>query len=143
MQTLIIAGNIGKDAELRTTQGGDKVCSFSVAVDNGKDKQGNRRDSTWYECSLWGKRAESMSGYITKGGKVTVTGRPTCRVYNEKAYMGLSVDNITLQGGRSEGGGQHNNQGGSGGYDQSSGYNQGGRPGDDMDDEIPFAPEFR
>jgi len=102
MQLLFIAGNIGGDAVLRTTQGGDKVSNFSVAVDNGKDKQGQRRESTWYECSLWGKRGEALNQFLTKGGKVTISGRPTVRVYEGKAYLGVSVDQITLQGGNSD-----------------------------------------
>ena len=43
MQQLIIAGNVGKDAVLRTTGGGDHVLGFSLAVDGGKDKDGNKR----------------------------------------------------------------------------------------------------
>ena len=129
MQQLLIAGNIGKNAEVRRLQNGDPVCNFSVAVDNGKDKQGQRRDSTWYDCSLWGKRGESLEQYLTKGGKVTVTGRPTVRVHEGKAYLGINVDQITLQGG---------NQGGnpSGERDQG-GYEQAG-PDVGDGDNIPF-----
>jgi single-stranded DNA-binding protein len=43
---LTIAGNIGKDAEVRRTQSGDPVAGFSVAVDNGKDTDGQRFAST-------------------------------------------------------------------------------------------------
>jgi len=127
MQILTIAGNVGKDAELRRTQNGDAVAGFTVAVDQGKDKNGNKRDSVWFDCSLWGKRGEALAQYITKGMKVTVSGRPTCREYNGKAYMGVSVDQITLQGGKSS-------SGDSGGYD---GGHQ-GPPADDLDGEIPF-----
>lgn len=132
MQTLIIAGNVGKDAELRRTQSGDAVLGFSLACDNGKDRSGNKRDSTWYECSIWGKRAESLERYITKGLKLTLRGRPTVRTHNDKAYLGISVDDLTFHGG-----GQERQQ--SQGHDQG-GYGSGGRPGDDMDDEIPFGP---
>ena len=52
MLTMTIAGNVGKDAQLRTTQGGDPVLGFSIAIDNGKDKNGNKRDSTWVQCSI-------------------------------------------------------------------------------------------
>lgn len=142
MQILTIAGNIGKDAEVRTTGGGDKVAGFSVAVDNGKDSSGNRRDSTWYDCSIWGKRAEALAPYLKKGGKVSISGRPTVRVYNDKAYLGVSVDQITLQGGNpnaGQGGGQ------SGNYDAppaGGGYGSGGAR--DLDgDSIPFSAETR
>ena len=145
MQKLIIAGTVGRDAELRTTQGGDKVLGFSVAVDNGKDQQGNKRPATWYDCSIWGKRAESLAGYIRKGERMTLEGRPAARAHDGKAYLGLSVSDFTFQGG-TQGGGQQSG-GGYGGQQDSGGYGggygAGGRPGDDMGDSIPFTPEFR
>lgn len=154
MQKLIIAGTVGRDAELRTTQGGDKVLGFSVAVDNGKDQHGNKRPATWYDCSIWGKRAESLAGYIRKGERMTLEGRPAARAHDGKAYLGLSVSDFTFQGGTQGGGqqnsgyddnqsGQQNGAGGYGGAGYGGGYGAGGRPGGDMGEEIPFAPEFR
>jgi len=102
MQQLTIAGTIGKDAEVRKTQNGEPVAGFSVAVDNGKDKDGNKRETTWFDCSLWGKRGEGLGPYLTKGTRVTITGRPTAREHNGKVYLGCSVDQITLMGGGQE-----------------------------------------
>lgn len=136
MQKLFIAGNVGKDAVLRRTQGGDAILSFSLAVDNGKDKQGNKRETTWYDCSIWGKRAESLERHITKGLKLTLIGRPTAREHQGKVYMGISVDDLTFMGG-----GNNDNQGGNQGYGSGGSYGGGGRPSDDLDsDAIPFAP---
>lgn len=142
MQKLFIAGNVGKDATLRRTQSGDAVLGFSVAVDNGKDQQGNRRESTWYDCSIWGKRAESLERHITKGLKLSLIGRPTARQNDGKVYLGMSVDDLTFMGG----GNQGNQQGGYGGVQQQGGgYGGGGQPsnsggGYDIDgDSIPFA----
>lgn len=130
MQIITIAGNVGKDAELRRTQGGDPVLGFSVAVDTGKYKSGQKRPAVWYDCSIWGKRAETFSQRITKGSKVSVSGRPTVRVHNDKAYLGVVVDKITLQGG--------------GGHSDPARQAPGGAPaGGGFDDEIPFAPEWR
>jgi len=128
MQQLIIAGNVGKDAVLRTTGGGDHVLGFSLAVDGGKDKDGNKRESTWYDCSIWGKRATALERHITKGSKLVLSGRPTCRAHEGKAYMGLSVDQLTFMGGGSNDGGQSRDTGGS--------YQA---PADDLDgDDLPF-----
>lgn len=129
MQVLTIAGTVGKNAELRTTQGGDNVLGFSVAVDNGKDQQGNKRPATWYDAAIWGKRANSLQPYITKGLKITLTGRPTCRAHDGKAYMGISVDQLALQGG----GQQRQEQSNYG--DQ---YREKQPSGGGLDDEIPF-----
>ena len=99
METTIIAGNIGKDPELRRTQNGDPILGFSVAVDQGKDSQGNKRDAKWFDCSIWGKRAEALQPYLSKGMKVTVSGRISARENNGRAYLNLSVNELTMQGG--------------------------------------------
>ena len=130
MQTLTIAGNVGRDAVLRRTQSGDAVLGFSLAVDNGK--QGNRREPTWYDCSIWGKRAESLERHITKGLKLVLRGRPTARAHEGRAYLGISVDDLTFMGGGQQGDTPRERQ--------SHGYDAGGQA---MDDEIPFAPEWR
>lgn len=129
MQKLFIAGTVGRDAELRRTNNGDPVLSFSVAVDNGKDRNGNKRDATWYDASIWGTRAEKLQPYITKGLKMTLTGRPTARAHDGRGILGISVDDFTFQGG-----GQDRRDTGS----QGGGYGSGGRPGDGMDDDLPF-----
>ena len=139
MQKLIIAGTVGRDAELRSTQGGDKVLGFSLAVDNGKDQQGNKRPATWYDCSVWGKRAESLANYIRKGDKLALEGRPTARSHDGKAYLGLSVSELTFMGGNQGNQGQMTRDQGS--YDPNGGYGAGGSAnsgGRDLDDEIPF-----
>ena len=118
METLIIAGTVGKDA----------VLGFSVAVDQGKDKNGNKRDTKWYDASIWGKRAESLQSYITKGTKLTLQGRPTAREHEGKVYMGIVVNELAFQGGSQ----QRQQDGHGGGYQEP----QGG--GYDVDDEIPF-----
>lgn len=99
MQILTIAGTVGKDAVLRTTQGGEPVLNFSMAVDNGKDANGNKRDATWFDCSIWGKRATSLQNHIAKGSKLTLSGRPTARAHDGKAYLGLTVNELSFQGG--------------------------------------------
>lgn len=128
MQKLFIAGNVGKDAELRRTGGGDAVLGFPLAVDNGKDRDGNKRPATWYDCSIWGKRAEALERHITKGSKLALTGRPTARAHDGKAYLGVSVDDLTFMGG-----GEH-------GQPQSrQDYGGAAAGGGELEDEIPFA----
>ena len=132
MQQLTLAGTVGRDAELRRTNSGDAVLNFSLAIDNGKDKNGNKRDATWFDCSLWGKRAEALQSYIVKGGKLTVTGRPSAREHNGKVYLGCNVQELTFMGG-----GNRDSQQGNG-YDQSpQGYGD-QSSGSGFDDEIPF-----
>ena len=102
MLTMTIAGNVGKDAVLRNTQGGDPVLGFPIAIDGGKDKNGNKRDSTWVQCNVWGKRAESLNSHITKGTKLVVSGRPGVDVYEGKGRLTLSVQDLTFMGNAKE-----------------------------------------
>jgi single-strand DNA-binding protein len=130
MEMLIIAGTVGKDAVLRRTQNDDAVLSFSVAVDQGKDKNGQKRETKWYDASLWGKRAESLQSYITKGTKLTLQGRPTAREHQGKVYMGIAVNDLTFMGGSQRDTLQQDR----GSYQEPLGADYSG----DLDDEIPF-----
>lgn len=137
MQILMIAGNVGKDAVLRRTGSGEPVLNFSLAVDNGKDKDGNKRDATWFDCAIWGKRAEALERHIAKGCKLTLSGRPTARAHDGKAYQGINVQELTFMGGgqeREEGGGSVQRDRTAGNVDNGGSY--GGA--DDLEDSIPF-----
>ncbi|NLC24010.1 MAG: single-stranded DNA-binding protein [Oxalobacter sp.] len=137
MNNITIAGNIGKDPETRYLPQGDAVLSFSIADNQGKDKP-----AIWWNCALFGKRAESLAPYLTKGTPVTVTGTVTQREYtdrdgNKRVSMDVRVNDITLQGGRQEA-----RTGGRNAYDDArSGRSvpSGRSPNlSDMDDDIPF-----
>lgn len=67
-------GRIGRDAELRYTGSGDAVCSIPVAVDYGRKGQDGKKPSQWYEVTLWGKQAEALAEYLTKGKQVFFVG---------------------------------------------------------------------
>ena len=157
MQKLVVAGNVGKDAVLRRTQSQDAVLNFTLAVDNGKDASGNDRPATWYDCSIWGKRGEALERHITKGKKLTLFGRPTARAHEGKAYLGITVDDLTFQGGGNQSGERGQSGGGydqspagyggnhsQGGYGGGSAYGAGtGGAGGVDEDEIPFSCDRR
>lgn len=100
MNVLTIAGNLGKDAEIRHMPDGTPVASFSVA-----DSQGRDKPTIWWRCQLFGKRAESLTPYLTKGAQVTVTGSVTERDWTDKdgmarKSMDVRVNDVALQGSR-------------------------------------------
>jgi len=97
MLNLTCAGTVGRQPELRTTQNGDKILSFSLAVDNGK-RNGEKLDATWIDCSMFGTRAEALQPWINKGDKLALSGKPSTRCYNEKAYQQLSIKELTFMG---------------------------------------------
>ena len=96
MKNIVIAGNIGKDAETRQTQGGDSVTSWTVAV----EERGQEKRTIWFDVSLWGKRGEALAPYLTKGGKVTVSGDLSTREYNGKTYLTIRAYDVTMTGGK-------------------------------------------
>lgn len=67
-------GRIGRDAELRFTQDGTAVCGVPVAVEYGRKGQDGRKPTQWYEVTLWGKQAEGLAQYLTKGKQIFFTG---------------------------------------------------------------------
>ena len=130
MQNITIAGRLGRDAELRSTQQGDSVCGFTVAVDYraGRDKKTN-----WWRVSLWGKRGEALAQYLTKGSSVTVTGEFSLGEYEGKPQLNIRASEITLQGAKEGDAQSRQNNAQSGGNSGSWGDTQ-----DGLDDEIPF-----
>lgn len=130
MKAITIAGRIGKDAETRTTQGGDQVTGFTVAVDEGF---GDKKRTLWFDVSHWGKRGAAVAPYLLKGSSVTVTGDLSTREYEGKTYLTIRANDLTLQGGK--GGGQS-----SGGYGSDSPNLDNSRQelGPDLSDEVPF-----
>lgn len=127
MQTITIAGRIGRNAELRHTQGGDAVSSFTVAVDV---RQGREKATNWWRVSLWGKRAEALNQYLTKGTSVTVMGEFSLGEYDGKPQLNIRASEIALQGGKSEGGQQR--------QQNSAGANNGFATDDYDDSDVPF-----
>lgn len=100
MQSITIAGKLGRDAELRQTQSGESVCSFTVAVDQ---RQGRDKTTNWWRVSLWGKRGEALAPYLLKGASVTVQGEFALGEYEGKPQLNVRANEIALQGGRGDG----------------------------------------
>ena len=68
MLNITAHGNLGKDPELKNV-GQNQVASFSLAVRTGKD------ETTWMNCAVWGKRAQTAAEYLRKGAKITIATR--------------------------------------------------------------------
>jgi single-strand DNA-binding protein len=95
MNNLSIVGRIGKVGELRYTQGGKAVVNISVAVDNGKTSDGEKRAATWFEIALWEKQAEALAQYLVVGDRIGVNGQVRLQVDEGKdgqKYPKLTVD---------------------------------------------------
>lgn len=77
----IFTGRIGRDAELRSLPGGDRVANFPVAVDVGNKTEPK---TLWLDCSMWGKRGEALVTHLVKGTKITVSGRINVEEYTKR-----------------------------------------------------------
>lgn len=75
-QKLTIAGNLGRDPEMRFLPSGTAVCNISVATNNVYTKDGEKiTETTWFRVAVWGNQAEAVNQYLKKGSKVLVEGR--------------------------------------------------------------------
>ena len=83
---VIVVGNLGRDPEMRYTPQGTPVCTFSIASnERRKDKTGEQQDvTTWFRVTVWGKQAETVSKYLTKGRSVYVEGRLHVEEWTDK-----------------------------------------------------------
>ena len=102
MNVITVAGTLGKDAEVKYLANGDAIANFSVADSQGKDKP-----TLWWNCGLYGKRAESLAQYLVKGQAVTVTGSVSEREWTDKngltrKSIDVRVNDVALQGGRKD-----------------------------------------
>jgi len=100
MNVLNAIGNVGKDCEIRHTPNGDVVAQFSFALTSG---YGDKQITTWLNCNLWGKRAETLAPMLLKGTKIGITGELTNRPYTakdgaEKHSLEVRVSDVTLLG---------------------------------------------
>lgn len=97
MNVLTIVGNLGKDAE-RKNVGQAAVLNFSVAAKSG---YGDKEQTIWIDCAIWGKQAEGkIADYLKKGQQVCVSGEFGTREYEGKTYITMRVASITLCGGK-------------------------------------------
>jgi single-strand DNA-binding protein len=104
---VILVGNLGRDAELRYTPSGAAVATLSLATTEvWNDRTTNQRQekTEWHRVVLWGKQAESLQEYLTKGKQIYVEGRLQTRQWddkdgNKRYTTEIRADRITLLGG--------------------------------------------
>ena len=106
---VIIVGNLGRDPEVRFTQGGSAVCNLSVAVGERVKKGEAWEDHTeWFRVVVFGKTAENAGNYLQKGRQVYVEGKLRQREYEKDGQKQRSTEVVAdvLQwlGGKGEGG---------------------------------------
>lgn len=109
---VILVGNLGRDAEMRFTSGGTPVATVSMATtEKYNDREGQKKEDTqWHRIVIWGKTAESLHEYLTKGKQIYVEGKLQTREWTDKEGKAVKTtevraDKIVLLGGGGGGGG--------------------------------------
>lgn len=154
LNRVFLLGNLGADPELRVTSGGQSVLKMRLATsETYLDKNRVRQERTeWHNVVVWGKRAEALGKFLSKGSRLMVEGSLRTSSYddregNKRYRTEVIANNIILSGGGGGGGGGRGGGGGAredygppdeqapaqgGGYDDAD-YGGGGG-----DDDIPF-----
>ena len=162
LNKVLLLGNLGADPELKVTQGGQAVLKLRLATtESYLDRNNTRQERTeWHRVTLWGKRAEALAKFLTKGERIFVEGRISTSSYEkdgEKRYSTEIVANNIILAGRGKGGGDRDfageGGGGGGGFERRAPRDSGRQPsappapaaddfgdygGGGADDEIPF-----
>ena len=132
----IIIGRLGRDPELRHTQGGTAVCNMSLATDESYKKDGEKVQQTeWHKVVVWGKQAEMVANYLTKGSMALVEGSLQNNKWqdnqgNNRVSTEIKAQRVVFMDSKQSGQGQ---QGG-----QSSGDDPFAFSGGATDDSAPF-----
>lgn len=120
----VLTGRLTKDPELRYTQSGDAVGSFTLAVNRQFTNKQGEREADFINCTIWRKAAENLSNLTHKGSLIGIDGRIQTRNYEnnqgQRVYVTeVVVDDFSLLGSRST-----NQQGNNGGqqHGQQNGY---------------------
>ena len=143
---VILIGNLGRDPEIRYTQGGEPIANFSLATNEAwTDRSGQKQERTeWHRVEVFGKAAQVVRDYLSKGRQVYVEGSIRYDEWTDKdgnkrnttkIHIGGPNSRLVLLGGRGEGGPGGGPGGGGGGKAPS------GPAGDDFqvsDDDVPF-----
>jgi single-strand DNA-binding protein len=129
----ILIGRVGQEPELRATQAGQQVATFSLATsETWKDKNGQPQEKTeWHRCVVWGKLAEAVvAKYVHKGDALYVEGRIQTRKWQDKSGVDRYTTEINVN--------QLQMLGGSKASEKQDYQDPLVHAGDDFSDSIPF-----
>lgn len=118
---VILLGNLTRDVELRQTPSNQPVANIGLAMNRQyQTREGERREETTFvDCEAWGRQAEVMAQYLSKGRPVFIQGRLKLDTWQDKdggnrSKLKVVVENFQFVGGRDGGGGAPGGGGGGG-----------------------------
>ena len=107
MNKIFIIGNLCKDPELRTTQSGVPVCTFTVAVNRRRSAEAGKPEADFFRVTAWRQLAENCARYLGKGKKVAVVGAVSLNTYTtnngqQRASLEVNADEVEFLSPRSD-----------------------------------------
>lgn len=97
MNTASLVGRLTRDIELRYTQAGKAVGSFTLAVNRSFTNQQGEREADFINCVIWGKGAETLANYTRKGHQLGVVGSIMTRNYENQQGQKVYVTEINVR----------------------------------------------
>lgn len=91
MNRVVLVGRLTRDPELRKTQSGMSVASFTLALDNRQKGPNGEKTTSFIPCTVWGQSAENVSRFTRKGSLVGVDGHLNQRTYDSRDNRRVSV----------------------------------------------------
>ena len=109
MNKVILVGRLSRDPEIRATQSGTAVASFSVACDRRYTKEGRERQADFINCTAWGRTAEFINQYFRKGMRIALSGRIETRSWednegNKRYATEVIAEDVEFAQSKNEGG---------------------------------------
>ncbi len=95
-----LIGNVGNDPEIKTLEGGKKLASLSIATNESyTNEKGEKVEQTeWHRVTAWGKTAEIIEKYVTKGKEVAIEGKLSHRSYDDKNGEKRYITEVIVSG---------------------------------------------
>lgn len=146
---VILMGNLTRDPELRMTPGGMAICKIGIAVNRVfTTKDGEKREEvTYVDCDSFGRQAETISKYLSKGRPIHIEGRLKFDQWESKegekrSKLGVVIENFQFLSDRGSSGEGSSGGGSSNNYEQSAPpprtTGQQRPPEQDIDEDVPF-----
>ena len=122
LNTIVLMGRLVADPELRTTNSGVSVTSFRLAVDRNFTRQGEEKQTDFFDIVAWRSTAEFVSRYMSRGQLIAVQGSMQSRKWqdregNNRTSWEINADNVYF--------GESRRDSGEGSYESRSSYDQG------------------
>lgn len=141
INSVTLVGRLTRDVEMRYSQGGMAIASFSIAV-NYRKKSGDNwvEEASFFDCKLFGRQAEAVQRFLTKGKQVGVNGELRQDRWEQdgqrRSRVEIICNNLQLLGGRDGGGGGSSDDGDS--YGSQAASDAPPSSASSFDDDIPF-----